>query len=319
MAVSPPLFGAAAALLIAKRFRVPFGVVVQDIYSCGIRELALDHGFAHLAGLLVSAVERHVVANAARVATIHQRFADRLVGLGRSPTSSTITVIANWTHVPDPGTPRTQHRQLLGWSDSHIVLHAGNMGEKQGLENVVDAARDADRRQLPVRYVLMGDGNQRRMLERRATGISRLQFLPSADAVQYASTLRAADVLLVNEKVGVEEMSLPSKLTSYCAAGRPIVAAVSSGGAASQVLLDSNAGIITAPGNPVTLNDTVLELQSDRSRADALGENGRAYARTWFSEETADTSYRRWIAVLAQGPAARFWRRKDALKDVTDR
>ena len=102
------------------------------------------------------------------------------------------------------------------------------MGVKQGLENVVEAARLADS-QLDnrVNFILMGDGNQRSALEIRAKGIRSLQFLDPVPDEQFQSMLADSDVLLVNERPGVEEMSVPSKLTSYFSAGVPVLAATS--------------------------------------------------------------------------------------------
>jgi glycosyltransferase involved in cell wall biosynthesis len=187
---------------------------------------------------------------------------------------------------------------LLGWDDEIIVLHGGNMGKKQGLDNVVNAARDADARELPLRYVLLGDGNQRRRLERQAEGVQRIQFLPSVDAERYPAILRAADVLLVNERPGVAEMSLPSKITSYCAAARPILAATSSGGATAEAVRATGSGVIVEPGNPSALNTAVLELIADRQTAGRLARNGRNYAASHLAEERAMSQYDAWVAAL---------------------
>ncbi len=298
IAVSPPLFGAAAALLVARRLRVPLGLIVQDIYSAGVQELALDQGLGRLAAAWIGCVERYVVERAARITTIHDRFAARLLALSRRPDPD-ITIIRNWTHLPDSSRSPEQQRELLGWGDRHILLHAGNMGEKQGLENIVEAARDTDRRGLPLTYVLLGDGNQRPGLQRLARGVRSIQFLPSADAKEYSSILRAADVLLVNERVGVVEMSLPSKLTSYCAAAWPILAAVSGDGATSEALARSGAGVLAPPGDPSALNDAALTLINDADRAAELGENGRTFAKEHFGEQTAIERYETWIRELA--------------------
>ena len=78
-----------------------------------------------------------------------------------------IREIRNWTHV-EPARPVGQR----GFSDAHgwgadevVVLHAGNMGYKQGLENVVAAAELAARSNSRARFVLLGDGNQRASLQ----------------------------------------------------------------------------------------------------------------------------------------------------------
>src|SRR5699024_2179188 len=114
-----------------------------------------------------------------------------------------ITVVRNWSHVPSPVVDhraRTALRASLGWGpEETVVLHAGNMGAKQGLENVVAAARLATDRDLPVRFVLLGDGHRRQDLQRLAAGDPRLQFLDPVPDAEFTATLAAADVLLVNE------------------------------------------------------------------------------------------------------------------------
>lgn len=295
VAVSPPLFGAAAALVRARRFRVPFGVVVQDLYSEGVRELGAGRGGpAGAADLLESAVLRR----ADRVLTIHDRFAARMTDrLGVA--ADRVSIVGNWSQVPAPTRPREDQRAELGWGSDVVVLHAGNMGAKQGLETVVEAARRADAAGLPVRYVLLGDGNQRPALQELAAGVRRLEFRPPTSPTEYAEMLNAADVLLVCEKPGVAEMSLPSKLTSYCAAGRPIVAATGSGGGTATVVAESGAGIVVPPGDPEAVNDAVLALAADPQRAAALAARGLEYSRARHAAAASFERYDRWLADLA--------------------
>jgi colanic acid biosynthesis glycosyl transferase WcaI len=294
LAVSPPLFGARAAASLARRHRVPFGLVVQDLYSAGVRELGSG---GNRAAEAIAAIERTVVGRADRVLTIHDRFAAALrERLGAR--AERVSVVENWAHVPEPARSREEKRAQLGWNDEHVALHAGNMGAKQGLETVVEAARMADAAGLPIRYVLLGDGNQRAALQRLGAGISRLQFLPPADQVGYAEMLNAADTLLVCEKPGVAEMSLPSKLTSYCAAGRPIVAATGSAGATAAALRASQAGVRVPAGDPAVLNAAVLELAGDPQRAARLGRLGREHARLHQGAARAMSAYDRWLEGL---------------------
>ena len=110
---------------------------------------------------------------------------------------------------------RAQIRRQLGWPDNvTVLLHAGNMGVKQGLANVIQASRVADQKKLPILSVLMGDGNKRP--EFKAMGVNPcVRIIDPVPSENFASTLGAADALLVNERGGVTEMSVPSKLTSY--------------------------------------------------------------------------------------------------------
>jgi glycosyltransferase involved in cell wall biosynthesis len=291
LAVSPPLFGALAASRHARRCHVPFGLVVQDIYTSGVRELGAGHRRSTDA---IAALERRVVNAADGVLTIHDRFANTLrTELGADPSS--LATVGNWTTLPSPKRIRERPRSTQPGQTDFVVLHAGNMGVKQGLENVVAAARIAEAQGLPIRYVLMGDGNQRPTLQRAAGRLSRLEFLPSADPATYTAILRGADLLLVNERPDVAEMSLPSKLTSYCAVGRPIVAAVNPSGATANVIRETGAGILVPPGEPELLNEAALRVRDDPDFAARLGTNGLRYSREHHSQSAAMAGYDAWL------------------------
>lgn len=121
------------------------------------------------------------------------------------------------------------------------------MGHKQGLSNLVEAARLLPGG--PVRIVLAGDGNERERLEREAANVpgGRIALGRRAPGA-YEAMLAAADVLLVNQLPAVSDMALPSKLTSYFAAGRPVVAAVAAESEAAHEVTLAGAGIERAWG-----------------------------------------------------------------------
>ena len=91
---------------------------------------------------LAANLERSLLSRADGIAVVHDNFTRNLTKLGVP--GDGVTVIRNWSHVATSSTDATETRKRLGWaSDEIIALHAGNMGAKQGLENVVEAARHA--------------------------------------------------------------------------------------------------------------------------------------------------------------------------------
>src|SRR5439155_358895 len=117
-------------------------------------------------------------------------------------------------------------RRVLGWEPGEqVVLHAGSMGIKQGLEQVIAAARLVEAQGAPVRFVLLGDGSQRQTLQHLGRNLRRCSFMDPVPAAQLIDVLAAADVLFVSERSSMRDMSLPSKLTSYFLAARPVLAA----------------------------------------------------------------------------------------------
>jgi len=179
-------------------------------------------------------------------------------------------------------------RAELGWDDDvQIVLHAGNMGLKQGLEHVVAAAHLAAEVQPRTRFILMGDGSQRATLESLAAGCPNIAFMPPRDADRFVDTLAAADVLLVNERRSVVDMSLPSKLTSYFVAGRPVVAAGAAGGATAREVTRAGAGLVVPGEDPQALLAALARLAGDPELGERLGAAGADYARSSLSPEAA--------------------------------
>lgn len=296
--VSPALFSTGVALIRA-RFglrRPATGVWVQDLYSRGLAET----GQAGVLSKLAAKVEATILGMATGVVAIHDRFARHLVDELGLPVES-VRVIRNWTHLPNmPATDRTATRTRLGWSENDvIVLHAGNMGKKQGLENVVEAARHASSTGSSIRFVLMGDGNQRPSLMHIGRGVANLSFVDPLPQDEFQAALLAADVLLVNELPGVRDMSVPSKLTSYFSTGVAVIAATDQGSVTADELEKSGGGVRVDAGNPAALVEAAEALNRDRSQSAELGANGLRFRHETLSESAAIAHYDDLITSLA--------------------
>jgi len=187
-----------------------------------------------------------------------------------------------------------------------IALHSGNMGLKQGLENIVAAAKISAHEAPHVRFVLMGDGSQRAALEALGDGLPTLSFLPPANDLDFPDVLAAADILLVNERASAVDMSLPSKLTSYFRAGMPVIAAVPGLGGTAREVNRSGAGIVVAPEQARSLLEGVVALAGD---ADLLQVFSAAARRHCDRNLDATRSLRRFTALigtaLAEPPGRR--------------
>lgn len=287
VALSPPLFSIAlAAIRLRLTPRRPrFIVWVQDIYSLGLVETGEG---GEIARWVTRWVEKMTLGAADRVVVIHSKFAEFVTEELGVPTSK-VVVIRNWTHLPPSDAVKpASAKAILGWpSRTTLAVHTGNMGFKQGLENVVDAARRADELGAPVHFILVGDGSERKRLEQYAVGIARLRFVDPLDDPRYRLALSAADVLLVNERPGVATMAMPSKLTAYFDAGRPVVAATDPNGITSSEVKMARAGLVVSAGDPVALLDAVLSLGSDPEVAARYGANGRRHREAVLGENVA--------------------------------
>lgn len=285
--VSPALVSSWLAAVKAKLLHrdVPLVVWVQDLYTLGLTET----GQAPTPVVRVmAALEGSLLRRADAVVVIHNRFAARLAA-DFGVRHERIEVVRNWTHLPPaPAVDIARTRARFGWKDDEtIVLHAGNMGVKQGLGNVIEAARIADSRGDRVRFVLLGGGSELATLKAQAAGATAISFMAPLDDEDFGAALASADCLLVNELPGVSEMAVPSKLTSYFSAGRPVVAATDLSGITAEEIRGADAGLVVPAGDPAALLDAVIGLASDLDESRRCGANGRNYRLTVLDEETA--------------------------------
>ena len=272
---TPALGGAVAAARLAHRLDVPLVTIVQDLMSKAAGQSGIGGGASVVS--LTARLERYALRSATRVAVVADAFRTVVEAFGVMP--DRIDLLANWAHVGPSALARDEARAALGWSaTAFIAAHTGNIGLKQDLGNVVEAARLVGSRDQQV--LVIGEGSQRAAIAEQASGLEWVRLLPPLDAEQYPLALAAADVLLVNERAGVIDRSLPSKLTSYLAAGRPVLAAVNSDGATAAELESTDGAALVVPaGDPRALADALQELRGDPGRRLTMALAARGYAR----------------------------------------
>jgi glycosyltransferase involved in cell wall biosynthesis len=313
--VMPSVSGGVVARAIATRYGVPYGVVFQDLAGQAAAQSGIE------GARLVAAGARSLEAWAARRAT-----AAGIVAEGMRPYVESLGVdpggvvrVRNWSRAGTATVGRAEMRLLLGWpGEVFVCLHAGNMGAKQGLENVIACARLAASERAPMLFVLVGEGHQRVALEARAAReqLPNLRFMPLQPPTLVASMLRAADALLINQRATVREMSLPSKLAAYFASGRPVVAAVAPGSETEREVRASGGGLAVAPEDPAALMEALAYLRRDARAVSLLGANGQAWAREALSEEAALRQYEGMLEMVMSGRGAVLARRPRAKVEI---
>jgi putative colanic acid biosynthesis glycosyltransferase WcaI len=299
LAVTPSLGALPAAVSVARRNRAPLGVIVQDLLGRAAVQSGIARGraLAHVATRL----EAYWLARADLVGVVSRHFETVLAGAGID--RSRVVHLPNHSRLDVVQRDAAAARHALGWADDALyVVHTGNMGLKQDLANVIEAARLSEEHQPKFRFVLVGDGSQRAALERLASAVPSVTLLPAVPERDYPTVLAAADVLLVNERPTVKDMSLASKITSYLATGRPIVAAARADSATAHQVLSSGAGLVVRPGDPRALAESLHSLASDAELRDRLADNGRAYCRVELSAHAAQTRLLQFVHHLTERP-----------------
>ncbi len=285
-----------AAGIVGKRVSnlldVPFGLVVQDLSAAGAKQSGLRGGT--LISKIAHAVEGRVLHAAESLVVVSPAMKDIVVGLGVEPIR--INQILNYSARTIVSEEKSKARRKFGWgSDDFVVIHTGNMGAKQDLENVVRAA-DVLSGETKVKIYLIGHGNQEENLRTLCNGKTNIAVLPAVSDEDYSSLLSAADLLLVNERRTQMEMSLPSKLTSYLYSQRPVLAAVPRGGATWK-FLNGVAELVEA-ADPKALAKKIEELSHNQIKLDELAKLGSEFAKKHLDPEIGRAKYLKWVEDL---------------------
>jgi colanic acid biosynthesis glycosyl transferase WcaI len=281
---TPSLSGGLLGVYFSKKFNVPLITFVQDVVGLAVTQSGL--GVNAKVGGLVEKLEQRVFASSNLVCVASPNFS-QYVSKSKIP-SNRIVTFPNWSHIRLPNKSKLSSRENLGWlAEQIIVLHTGNMGLKQDLGNVIEAGKHFEGNPM-FKIILCGDGNQKSQLLDQAKGISAISYMEPVSEEEYPNLLLAADILIVNERDSVGDMSLPSKLTSYFTAGKPIIAAVGIDGACAKELSQTNgAAIIVPAGNPERLAFQIKELTKDPQKMDQMSLAAQTYAAENLSRSSA--------------------------------
>jgi colanic acid biosynthesis glycosyl transferase WcaI len=291
LAISPPVQLGLMGWILSKIKRATFIFQLQDL----IIDAAIALGMLKnpTAIRLARILENFVYRRAQAVLVACQGFADNLKS--RGVPESKILVFSNWvdTKFISPLERNNSFRRIHNLNDQQfVVLHAGNMGAKQGLDNAIRAAGQLDGRN-DILFLLVGDGSDKARLVDMATreGVSNVRFLPLQPRDMLPHMLSAADVLLLNQRADVVDMVIPSKLLTYMAAGRPIVAAVHPDSEAARYIRQAECGLIVPPEEPGLLADAIRQLYANPELAARFGRNARAFAEEHFARERVLQQY----------------------------
>ena len=279
---------------IAKRLGVPFGLIVQDLSGAGAKQSGLRGGA--LISKVAQIVEGSALHGADSLVVVSPAMRDVVIGLGVEP--KRVSQILNYSAKTIDSVDKMNARKKFGWAEGEfVVIHTGNMGAKQDLENVVKATEALGRNSV-IKIYLIGHGNQENTLKQLCANQENISVMAAVPDEDYSALLSAADLLLVNERSTQMEMSLPSKLTSYLYSECPVIAAVPRGGATWK-FLEGVAELVDA-GDPKKLATKIEELSKNQSRLNQLAKLGSEFAVKHLDPEIGRAKYLSWVGNLIQ-------------------
>ena len=274
--VEPPFFCLPGALTLARLTGAKAWLHIQDFEV----DAALQLGLLRIPGSrgLLRWFEAFLFRRFDRCSTISETMLELLKA--RSGKSETCLLFRNWVDLKAvcPLDGPSSFRQVLGL-DPHqkVALYSGNMGEKQGLEIIVEAARVLQDRSDLV-FVLCGNGAAADRIRVLGGKLPNIRWLPVQPVELLNSLLNVADIHLLPQRADAADLVMPSKLTGMLASGRPVVATAAAGTQIFNVV--SKCGLNCEPGNPRDFAASILKLTDDVDLRERLGKSAREIAES---------------------------------------
>ena len=300
LSICPPLQTAVSGLSYARARRIPFVFFLHDLQV----DQAVDLGMIRnpRAVRAMYAIERSILRRSSLVATHTPEMRRRVIAKGVDERDTVLLPTWADTDTITPAERDNDFRRELGVDlDTTLVLYAGGMGEKHGLDTVLEAAHELDDR-TDIEFVLIGAGPKRAELEAAAARMQlhHLRFWPLQPLDRMPEILAAGDVHLVIQKGDAADLMMPAKLTSILAAGRASVGTAVPGTAVAEVLEGEGAGVVVAPDDPAALAAGIARLAADPDLRTRLGEGARSYAERVLSRDVVLGAFeRRLLELLA--------------------
>ncbi len=278
--VAPALMVAPQALVLARLSGRPAWLHVQDFEV----DAALDMGIVRpgLLGRAARWLEARLLRRFDRVSTLSAAMAQRLHDKGVS--AERVALLPNWADLQGirpratafPAIPANPVRAELGLgADDVLLLYAGNMGEKQGLDIVIDVAR-ALQAHPSIRVLMVGTGAARQRLVQRAQGLGNVTWWPLQPPARLGALLDAADIHLLPQRADVADLVMPSKLGGMLASGRMVIGTARANTEVGRLL--DVVGVRTEPGDADALAAAVLRYAEHPAERLRLGASGRRHA-----------------------------------------
>jgi len=258
--------------------------VIHDIQS-GLADSLGMIGNSYIIKLF-KLLENYALNRASSLIVLTEQMANVLRKQG---VTSPIHVIPLWVDL-DHFTP-----QVGTNNEVPTILYSGNLGKKQGIEQILDVAEEFIERDFNIRIKIRGEGTQKKLIakEIQRRSLTNIDLLPLVDYMDLPNELNSADLHILPQIADTADYAVPSKVFSILAIGKPIITTAYSGTALHDLESQTD-GCITCstPGDRKELADRIITLLESPSERKKLGKNGRIFVEKNCSKSMILKKYR---------------------------
>ncbi len=285
--VAPPFHTGIFGRLYRLMKGAKFVYHIQDLQVDAAEELELLRSKPILNFL--RRTEKSIMLKSDLLSTISRGMAHRVM---LKTGSDKVNLTPNWVDIDfvKPITDSTLRANFGYTSDDMLVLYSGNLGEKQGLEIIIEAANEL-KNISRVKFLICGNGvYKERMIElAESNGLDSIRFTDLFPYEKLPQLLNTADIHLVLQKRETADLVLPSKLTSIAAVGGYSIVTADPNTSLYDEVIENGIGTVIAPGDPHLLALAIREsLSMDLS---LYRSNARKYAEMHLNKDVILQSF----------------------------
>lgn len=274
--IAPAIFCAPASWLVSRLSGARAWLHIQDYEIDAAFNLGLLKG--RLLRRVILSGERWLLRRFDRVSTISRRMMDRAIAKGVAPHRT--VYFPNWVDFRSLQSDESSTRQFRAEMgippDAIVALYSGNMGTKQGLEILAEAAVRLQGA-TKLAFVFCGAGAGREALVAQCASLINVRFLNLQPGERLGALLGMADIHLLPQRADAADLVMPSKLTGMLASGKPVVATAHPDTEVAEIV--QGCGLVVAPGDAAAFAAAIVSLERDAALRVRLGAAGLDYAR----------------------------------------
>lgn len=273
-----PMFSQKYIVKVAKKYRIPCVIHVQDVYPESLTN-KLSKIIGKLVNKFVLPIDKFVLSNCTKIIAISEIMKDYL-SRTREIDEDKICVVVNWQDELE----FLDYQRGENLQDKHpfTFMYMGNLGPVAGLELLIESFLLAN--MDDARLVIAGSGSMKERLKEKAMPSKNIEFwdVPNGKVPEIQAK---ADCMLLPIKKGAASSSIPSKLPAYMFSAKPIIGCMDADSDTAKAILESRGGWIINPENTSMLADTmksVVGMSEDLLKA--MGNNAQVYGLEHFSK-----------------------------------
>lgn len=286
IAVYPSLFSVISGYVHSKIKGSLFIVHIQDLQVDAASELGIIKKGKSIK--ILKYVESQLIKRADYISSISDNMIKRCQEISENKVK--IISFPNWAdEISEISSIESAiYRETIGVKqDKFVVLYSGNLGEKQGLEDIIKAASIL-RNNESIHFVISGSGGAKsRLMElSHSLELNNITYIDLQPKEKLSELLSAADMHIISQKRGAADLVLPSKLANCLASSKVTLVTADENTSLFKIISNNRIGIIAEPESPESIAQCILHVHNNKEDMADLGIRARKYALDFLSKNS---------------------------------